>query len=141
MHSRVSWHMAGTGRRPSRSCRPWSNTRKNCRAGRLDAVLFRDKPLTGYAPPASDPFCSPATWRATSTSYITVSGADHCVAPPVRFAERLAILDQLTDGKILAGIGSGTPQEMIGFGVTFADSKTLSNDNMEIAERLWARAR
>jgi alkanesulfonate monooxygenase SsuD/methylene tetrahydromethanopterin reductase-like flavin-dependent oxidoreductase (luciferase family) len=59
---------------------------------------------------------------------------------PVRFAERLNLLDQLTDGKILVGIGSGTtPEEMIGLGVNFKDTKTLTDSNMAIVEQLWAK--
>lgn len=109
--------------------------------GGFDAVFLPDHHFTGYAPPASDPFMF-ASYLAGQLPRLHYGFSVQTIAlhHPVRFAERLAMLDQLTDGKILVGIGSGTtPEEMIGFGVTFADSKTLSNDNMEIAERLWAK--
>ena len=109
--------------------------------GGFDAVFLPDHHFTGYAPPASDPFMF-AAYLAGQLPRLHYGFSVQTIAlhHPVRFAERLAMLDQLTDGKILVGIGSGTtPEEMIGFGVTFADSKTLSNDNLEIAERLWAK--
>ncbi|SUJ10289.1 Limonene 1,2-monooxygenase [Sphingomonas paucimobilis] len=49
---------------------------------------------------------------------------------PVRFVERINILDQLTDGKLLVGVGSGTtPEEMIGFGVDYRDAGAISEKN------------
>ena len=59
---------------------------------------------------------------------------------PVRFAERLNLIDQLTEGKVLVGIGSGTtPEEMIGLGINFKDTPQLSVSNLEIVEQLWAK--
>lgn len=59
---------------------------------------------------------------------------------PVRFVERINILDQLTDGKLLVGVGSGTtPEEMIGFGVSYAEAGAISEANLALAERLWAK--
>ena len=59
---------------------------------------------------------------------------------PVRFAERLALLDQLTDGRLLVGVGSGTtPEESIGFGVKFQETSRVSVENLEIIEKLWRK--
>ncbi|MFT2536364.1 LLM class flavin-dependent oxidoreductase, partial [Escherichia coli] len=49
-------------------------------------------------------------------------------------------LDQLTDGKLLVGIGSGTtPEEMIGFGVNYKEAGQVAENNLAIAEQLWAK--
>lgn len=109
--------------------------------GGFDAVFLPDHHFTGYAPPASDPFVF-AAYLAGQLPRLHYGFSVQTIAlhHPVRFAERLALLDNLTDGKILVGVGSGTtPEEMIGLGINFKDSKTLSNDNMEIVERLWAK--
>jgi alkanesulfonate monooxygenase SsuD/methylene tetrahydromethanopterin reductase-like flavin-dependent oxidoreductase (luciferase family) len=107
----------------------------------FDAIFLPDHHFTGYSPPASDPMMFaaylagrlPRMWYGFSVQTVALHH-------PVRFAERLALIDQLTDGKILVGTGSGTtPEEMIGFGVTFSDSKRLSVENLEIVERLWAK--
>ena len=59
---------------------------------------------------------------------------------PVRLVERINILDQLTEGKLLVGVGSGTtPEEMIGFGVNYAEAGAIAERNLATAEALWAK--
>lgn len=59
---------------------------------------------------------------------------------PVRFAERVNLLDQLTEGRLLVGIGSGTtPEEMIGFGVNYKDASSLLQENLDLVQRLWEK--
>jgi alkanesulfonate monooxygenase SsuD/methylene tetrahydromethanopterin reductase-like flavin-dependent oxidoreductase (luciferase family) len=54
--------------------------------------------------------------------------------------ERINILDQLTGGRILVGVGSGTtPEEMIGFGVNYKEASAISEASLAIAEQLWAK--
>ncbi|WP_285320381.1 LLM class flavin-dependent oxidoreductase [Pseudarthrobacter sp. lyk4-40-TYG-27] len=107
----------------------------------FDAVFLPDHHFTGYAPPASDPFVFAAYLAGQlERMHFGFSVQTLALHHPVRFAERLALLDQLTDGKLLVGVGSGTtPEEMIGFGVNFQDSSRLANENLEIAEKLWAK--
>ncbi|NAZ84320.1 LLM class flavin-dependent oxidoreductase [Kineococcus sp. R8] len=108
----------------------------------FDAVFQPDHHFTGYAPQASDPFMfaahlaarRPELWYGFSVQTVPLHH-------PVRFAERMALLDQLTDGKVLVGVGSGTtPEESIGFGVDFQDTTRLSQENLEIVGRLLAKA-
>jgi len=50
------------------------------------------------------------------------------------------LLDQLTHGRLLVGVGSGTtPEETVGFGVKFQDSRQVLDENLDIAMRLWAK--
>jgi alkanesulfonate monooxygenase SsuD/methylene tetrahydromethanopterin reductase-like flavin-dependent oxidoreductase (luciferase family) len=52
--------------------------------------------------------------------------------------ERINILDHLTRGKLLVGVGSGTtPEEMIGFGVNYKDAGRIAEENLQAAESLW----
>lgn len=107
----------------------------------FDAVFLPDHHFTGYAPPASDPvaFASYLTGRFPRL-HIGFSVQTIPLHHPVRFAERLNLIDQLTDGKLLVGIGSGTtPEEMIGLGINFKDTPQLSVSNLEIVEQLWAK--
>lgn len=108
----------------------------------FDAVFLPDHHFTGYAPPASDPMMFgaylaakfPRLWIGFSVQTIPLHH-------PVRFAERLNLIDQLTDGKVLVGVGSGTtPEEMIGLGVNFKDTPELSVSNLAIVEQLWAKS-
>lgn len=107
----------------------------------FDAVFLPDHHFTGYAPMASDPFLFAGYLAGTLKKLhfgfsVTTVPLHH----PVRFVERINILDQLTDGKILVGIGSGTtPEEMIGFGVNYKETGRISEENLAIAEQLWAK--
>lgn len=106
-----------------------------------DAIFLPDHHFTGYAPPASDPmmFASYLAARLPDM-YFGFSVQTIPLHHPVRFAERLNLLDQLTDGRILVGIGSGTtPEEMIGLGVNYRDTAELSVSNLAIVEQLWEK--
>ncbi|MBO9723995.1 MAG: LLM class flavin-dependent oxidoreductase [Novosphingobium sp.] len=113
------------------------------KAGELgfDAIFMPDHHFNGYMPVASDSFMF-ASYLAAKLpemhfGFSVVSVPLH---HPVRFVERINILDQLTGGKLLVGVGSGTtPEEMIGFGVNYQDSKDISDRNLAIAEALWAK--
>ena len=105
----------------------------------FDAVFMPDHHFTGYAPMSSDPFMfaaylAPQLKRMHFGMSVTTVPLHH----PVRFAERINLLDQLTGGRLLVGIGSGTtPEEMIGFGVNYKETGRVAQENLDIAEQLW----
>jgi alkanesulfonate monooxygenase SsuD/methylene tetrahydromethanopterin reductase-like flavin-dependent oxidoreductase (luciferase family) len=107
----------------------------------FDAVFLPDHHFTGYAPMSSDPFLFAAHLAAkTENVHYGFSVTTLPLHHPVRFAERVNLLDHLTRGKLLVGIGSGTtPEETIGFGVNFQDSKDLMEAQVELVQRLWAK--
>lgn len=107
----------------------------------FDAIFQPDHHFTGYAPQSSDPFMFAAYLAALlPTMWFGFSVQTVPLHHPVRFAERLALLDQLTDGKLLVGVGSGTtPEESIGFGVNFKDTSRIGVENLEIIEKLWRK--
>lgn len=106
------------------------------------AIFLPDHHFTGYMPIASDSFMFAAYLAAflkkVHFGFSVVSVPLH---NPVRFVERINILDQLADGRLLVGIGSGTtPEELIGFGVNYQDASKVSEANLDIAEALWRKA-
>ena len=107
----------------------------------FEAVFTPDHHFTGYAPWASDPMMFAAYLAAlVPDMHLGFSVTSIPLHSPVRFVERVNILDQLTDGKVLIGVGSGTtPEEMIGFGVNYKEASALSDSNLDIAEQLWAK--
>ena len=107
----------------------------------FSAIFMPDHHFNGYMPIASDSFIFAAYLAAKMPDmHFGFSVVSVPLHHPVRLVERINILDQLTDGKILVGVGSGTtPEEMIGFGVSYADSKKVSDRNLEIAEELWGK--
>jgi alkanesulfonate monooxygenase SsuD/methylene tetrahydromethanopterin reductase-like flavin-dependent oxidoreductase (luciferase family) len=107
----------------------------------FEAIFMPDHHFNGYMPIASDSFMFAAYLAAKLPHmHFGFSVTSVPLHHPVRFVERINILDQLTDGKLLVGIGSGTtPEEMIGFGVNYAEASAVSERNLEIAEALWAK--
>ncbi len=107
----------------------------------FSAIFLPDHHFNGYMPVASDSFIFAAYLAAKMPQmHFGFSVVSVPLHHPVRLVERINILDQLTDGKILVGVGSGTtPEEMIGFGVNYKEASDISNANLAIAEELWAK--
>ena len=107
----------------------------------FSAIFMPDHHFNGYMPIASDSFIFAAYLAAKMPEmHFGFSVVSVPLHHPVRFVERINILDQLTSGKILVGVGSGTtPEEMIGFGVNYKDAGAVSEANLALAEQLWAK--
>ena len=107
----------------------------------FDAIFMPDHHFNGYMPVASDSFMLASYLAARLPGmHFGFSVVSVPLHHPVRFVERINILDQLTEGRLLVGVGSGTtPEEMIGFGVDYKDASAISNTNLELAEALWAK--
>lgn len=107
----------------------------------FDAIFMPDHHFNGYMPVASDSYMFAAYLAAKLPKmHFGFSVTSVPLHHPVRFVERINILDQLTDGKLLVGIGSGTtPEEMIGFGLNYQDAGAVSEQNLQLAEALWAK--
>ncbi len=60
------------------------------------------------------------------------------LANPVRVAEEIATLDQISDGRVEFGIGRGTfPNVHEGFGVPFSESRGRFEESIEIILKAW----
>ncbi len=107
----------------------------------FSGLFLPDHHFTGYMPIASDPFIFAAYLAATLKRFhFGFSVTSVPLHNPVRLVERINILDQLTNGRILVGVGSGTtPEEMIGFGVNYKEAGTVAENNLAIAEQLWTK--
>ncbi len=113
------------------------------RAGALgfEAIFMPDHHFNGYMPVASDSFIFAGYLAAKLPDmHFGFSVVSVPLHHPVRFAERINVLDQLTKGKLLVGVGSGTtPEEMIGFAVDYKDAAAIADRNLALAEELWAK--
>ncbi len=107
----------------------------------FEAIFLPDHHFNGYMPMASDSFIY-AAWLAAKMPHMHF-GFSVVSVPlhhPVRFTERVNVLDQLTQGKLLVGVGSGTtPEEMIGLGLNYAEASAVAEKNLATAEALWAK--
>lgn len=107
----------------------------------FEAIFLPDHHFNGYMPVASDSFILAGYLAARLPEmHFGFSVVSVPLHHPVRFTERVNVLDHLTRGKLLVGVGSGTtPEEMIGFNVNYKDAGGLADKNLELAEALWAK--
>jgi luciferase family oxidoreductase group 1 len=77
---------------------------------------------------------------ARSTSTIRL-GTGIVVLPfhnPIRVAEELAFLDNLSAGRLEVGVGRGyRPRELDGFGVKLAETRSITNEALEVIRQAW----
>ena len=83
------------------------------------------------------------TWAAAATEHIGL-GTSVLIAPyrnPVILAKALASLDSLSDGRVIAGLGSGWLRpEFEALGVPFHRRGSLTDETIAICRALWSGA-
>ncbi len=81
------------------------------------------------------------TWAAARTDRVKL-GTSVLVLPylhPMVLAKALATLDQLSGGRVIAGVGVGSlPEENEVLGVGYDDRGPSSNEAIEVMQALWA---
>ena len=90
------------------------------------------------------------SWVPVAASMASVTkhvrfGTDICLMPfnhPIRLAEDLAVLDNLSGGRVDLGIGMGyAPHEFKGFGVPVPRRVSLMNEGIEVLQRCFTGER
>ena len=106
------------------------------------AVFLPEHHYTGYAPAGADPvafaaYLAPQLKQAWLGFAITVVPIWH----PARLVERLNLLDQLLDGRLLVGLGSGiSAVEHAGMGLNTDEmSAGMTEEILDVALKLWDR--
>ena len=56
---------------------------------------------------------------------------------PVRVAEELAMLDNISEGRVLAGFPRGIPVEYLAYGVDYGDSRARFAEALDLVRRTW----
>jgi alkanesulfonate monooxygenase SsuD/methylene tetrahydromethanopterin reductase-like flavin-dependent oxidoreductase (luciferase family) len=116
-------------------------TRMSLEADRLGftAVMLTEHHFTGYNT-FSDPFVFGA-YLAPQLKQAWI-GSSIVVAPlydPLRFAEHCNLLDQLSHGRAIIGVGpGGSPIEFAGFGRDHRTARDLTEQVVDIALKAWA---
>lgn len=117
---------------------------------RLDDLAYADKLgfaiafvaerhyLRTYRCQASSVWLGAASQRTTSMR-LGVLAHTLPITPPVRLAEEIALLDQLTGGRIEVGVGLGhREEELVANSVDPADRIAIFQERLAIMEGLWA---
>lgn len=75
---------------------------------------------------------TPSMWLGFSLAVLPLHN-------PIRFAEQANLLDQLTKGKIIIGVGSGYgPSEMAGFGIDAKERHKVFDEVIDVVFKAWA---
>ena len=93
--------------------------------------------LTGFSGSPSQDAMFGALSRITKNIRI---GYGACILPyhhPVRVAERVALLDQLTDGRVEVGTGRSNAYEQTGLGIDPRDTRSLWNESISMLPKIW----
>ena len=59
---------------------------------------------------------------------------------PLRLAEETATIDQISQGRLLFGVGrSGNPRSYVAYGVPYSESRERFLETLEIVKRAWTQ--
>ncbi len=104
----------------------------------LDLIWFTEHHFIddGYLP-AWIPVASAAAARTRNVRF----SSDICLLPffnPVRLAEDLAVLDNISNGRVEVGLGMGyAPHEFAGFGIPVSRRVSLMDEGLEVLTRAF----
>src|SRR6202171_6530819 len=110
----------------------------------VDGVRLTERNFTGesvYCDPI--PFASVVAAR-TSRIRIGFAVIQLALRHPIRLATQLALLDNLSDGRLDIGVGHGTnykEYEFVGYGLRSHDSRERMEETLDVLGRAWAGAR
>lgn len=93
--------------------------------------------LTGFSGSPSQDAMFGALSRITKQIRI---GYGVCVLPyhhPVQVAERVALIDQLTDGRVEFGTGRSNAYEQLGLGIDPRDTRSRWNESIRMLPKIW----
>ena len=109
----------------------------------FDGIWLTEHNFTGesvYCDPI--PFASVVAAR-TSRIRIGFAVIQLALRHPIRLATELALLDNLSDGRIDVGVGHGTnfnEYEFIGYGLRSDDSRERMEETLDVMVRAWTEA-
>jgi len=109
----------------------------------FDGIWLTEHNFTGESV-----YCDPiplATAVATRTSRIRIGFAviQLALRHPIRLATQLALLDNLSDGRVDVGVGHGTnynEYEFVGYGLRSDDSRARMEETLDVLIRAWTEA-
>ncbi|MGC0363333.1 alkanesulfonate monooxygenase SsuD/methylene tetrahydromethanopterin reductase-like flavin-dependent oxidoreductase (luciferase family) [Rhodococcus sp. 27YEA15] len=105
----------------------------------FDSLWAGESPL---ARSRMNPLLSLAAAAAVTTDITLGTAVLMPLRPPVQLAHELACLDRMSNGRIVAGLGSGfassaTEREFSAYGLSFQDRARSMTESAEICRRLW----
>jgi alkanesulfonate monooxygenase SsuD/methylene tetrahydromethanopterin reductase-like flavin-dependent oxidoreductase (luciferase family) len=103
-----------------------------------DGVGFNEHHCSPYGLMNSPNLIAAAAAQRTKTLKLLIYGNLLPLHEPLRLAEELAMLDCLSNGRLISGFARGIPREYQVHNVKLADSRARFEEAYEIVTRAWA---
>jgi alkanesulfonate monooxygenase SsuD/methylene tetrahydromethanopterin reductase-like flavin-dependent oxidoreductase (luciferase family) len=104
----------------------------------FDFVLIAEHHFTNYGNSPAPLLQALAIAERTNRLRIGTAVLVLPIWQPLRLAEEVAVLDNLTGGRVICGVGRGyQPYEFARFGVTSEESRGRFNETLEVLVKAW----
>ena len=103
----------------------------------FDGVGFNEHHGSPYGLMTSPNLMAAAVSQRTSRMKILIYGNLLPLHEPLRLAEELAMLDCLTDGRLISGFARGIPREYLAYNVDMHESRARFEEAWEIMQLAW----
>jgi len=103
----------------------------------FDGIAINEHHSTPFGLNNSPNLLAAAVSQLTSRLKILVYANLLPLHEPLRLAEELAMLDCLSNGRLIAGVGRGAPREYKIFNVPMAESRGRFEEAFEVMRRAW----
>ncbi|MCI0786643.1 MAG: LLM class flavin-dependent oxidoreductase [Chloroflexi bacterium] len=104
----------------------------------FDGIGFNEHHTSPYGMMASPNLMAAAASQRTNRMKLLIYGNCLPIHEPLRLAEELAMLDCLTDGRLISGFVRGIPREYIAYGVDLGESRARFEEAWEIIKLAWS---
>jgi alkanesulfonate monooxygenase SsuD/methylene tetrahydromethanopterin reductase-like flavin-dependent oxidoreductase (luciferase family) len=102
-----------------------------------DGVGFNEHHTSPYGLMNSPNLMAAAAAQRTRNLRLLIYGNVLPLHDPLRLAEELAMLDCMSNGRVIAGFVRGIPREYAVYGVPMTESRARFEEGWEIIHRLW----
>ncbi|AKH41390.1 Alkanal monooxygenase alpha chain [Croceibacterium atlanticum] len=103
----------------------------------FDGVAINEHHGTPFGMGASPNLLAAALSQRTERLKILVYANLLPIHEPLRLAEEIAMLDCMTNGRLLCGVGRGAPREYKIFNVPMSESRSRFTEAFEVMRRAW----
>ena len=107
----------------------------------FDGLAFNEHHGTPYGLMTSPNLLAAAISQRTKRMKILILGNLLPIHDPLRLAEEIAMLDNLTGGRIICGVARGIPREYKYFNIPLNESRARFNEAYEIMKKAWTEDR
>src|SRR5215470_7902674 len=103
-----------------------------------DGVAFNEHHTSPYGLMNSPNLLAASAAQRTSTLKLLMYGNLLPIHNPLRLAEEIAMLDCLSNGRIICGVARGAPREYKVFNIPLEESRARFDEAYEIMRRAWS---